>query len=110
MRKYGFNQSNSNHTLFLKRNGGKTVALIINVNNMIVIGNDEKIIAELQKYLSSEFKMKDPGGLLQKYLASKFKIKDLRDLKYFLGIGALRGVYVFHKENTPLTFSNTMSF
>ena len=73
MRKNGFSQSNSDHTLFLKRNEGRIVALIIYVDNMIVTGNDEKGIAELQKYLASEFEMKDLGGL-----------------KYFLGIEVYR--------------------
>jgi len=49
--------------------GGKTVALIIYIDDMIVTGNDEDEISELQKYIASEFEMKDRGGL-----------------KYFLGI------------------------
>jgi hypothetical protein len=69
MRKHRFSQSNSDHTLFLKRNGEKTVALIIYIDDMIVTGNDEDEISELQKYIASEFEMKDRGGL-----------------KYFLGI------------------------
>jgi hypothetical protein len=40
-RKHGFSQSNSDHTLFLKRNGWKIVALIIYIDDMIVTGNDE---------------------------------------------------------------------
>jgi hypothetical protein len=63
MRKHGFSQNNSDHTLFLKRNGGKTAALIIYVDDMIVIKNDEEGISELQRYLASEFEMKDLDGL-----------------------------------------------
>jgi len=73
MRKHGFSQNNSDHTLFLKRNGGKTAALIIYVDDMIVIKNDEEGISELQRYLASEFEMKDLDGL-----------------KYFLGIEVYR--------------------
>jgi hypothetical protein len=47
MQKHGFSQSNSDHTLFLKRNGGKIVVLIIYVDDMIVTGNDEDRISEL---------------------------------------------------------------
>ena len=84
MWKHGFSQSNSDHTLFLKRNGGKTVALIIYVDDMIVTGNDEKGISELQRYLASEFEMKDLGGL-----------------KYFLGIEVYRlrlGIFLSQKK------------
>jgi hypothetical protein len=47
MQKHGFSQSNSDHTLFLKRNWGKIVVLIIYVDDMIVTGNDEDRISEL---------------------------------------------------------------
>jgi hypothetical protein len=50
------------------REGG-TIALIIYVDDMVVTRNDEEGISELQRYLASEFEMKDLGGL-----------------KYFLGI------------------------
>jgi hypothetical protein len=63
MWKYGFNPNNSNHKLFLKRNGGKIVALIIYIDDMIVTSNDEKGITKLQKYLACEFEMKDLSGL-----------------------------------------------
>jgi len=43
--------------------------LIIYVDDMVVTRNDEEGISELQRYLASEFEMKDLGGL-----------------KYFLGI------------------------
>ncbi|VVA41496.1 PREDICTED: Retrovirus-related Pol poly from transposon, partial [Prunus dulcis] len=52
---------------------GKLTALIIYVDDMIVIGDDQ---AEMQS--------------LHKYLASEFKMKSLGDLKYFLGIEVAR--------------------
>jgi len=58
MQKHGFSQSNSDYTLFLKINGAKTVALIIYVDDIIVTGNDEEGISELQRYLASEFKLR----------------------------------------------------
>jgi hypothetical protein len=60
MRKHEFSP---NHTLFLKQNRGKTMALIIYIDYMIVTSNDKEGILELQKYLTDEFKMKDFGGL-----------------------------------------------
>ncbi|CAL9003229.1 unnamed protein product [Prunus brigantina] len=69
MRKSGYVQSNSDHTLFLKRRKGRLTALIIYIDDMIVTGDDQAEIQSLQKYLASEFEMKSLG-----------------DLKYFLGI------------------------
>nr|GEU78974.1 putative ribonuclease H-like domain-containing protein [Tanacetum cinerariifolium] len=73
MRKYGFKQSNSNHTLFLKRKGKLVTCLIIYVDDMIITGNDEEEMTRLRTNLFKEFKMKDLGRL-----------------KYFLGIEVLR--------------------
>ena len=73
MKKKGFRESNSDHTLFLKNQNGKVTALIIYVDDMIITVNDDKEIIELQKHLAKEFKMKTLGGL-----------------KYFLGIEVAR--------------------
>ncbi|KAB2611146.1 hypothetical protein D8674_019178 [Pyrus ussuriensis x Pyrus communis] len=66
MKSYGYKQGNADHTLFIKRMGGKVTLLIIYVDDMVVTGDDTEEIKRLQSYLSSEFEMKDPGGL--KYL------------------------------------------
>jgi hypothetical protein len=73
MKTYGYNQSNSDHTLFLKRQLGKVTALIIYVDDMIITSNESEEISRLQKLL-----------------ATKFEMKDLRGLKYFLGIEVAR--------------------
>ncbi|KAM1582752.1 hypothetical protein ACFX14_030431 [Malus domestica] len=80
MRAFGYTQSNSDHTLFLKRRNGKLTALIVYINDMVVTRNDPKERAALQRYLSTEFEMKDLGSL-----------------KYFLGIEVSRsnsGIYL----------------
>ena len=59
--------------MFLKNQNGKVTALIIYVDDMIITGNDDEKIIELQKHLAKEFKMKNLGGL-----------------KYFLGIEVAR--------------------
>ena len=66
---FWYNQSNSDHTLFIKKRQGKIIALIVYVDDMVITGNDEEEIEALQKYLSRKFGMKDLGAL-----------------KYFLGI------------------------
>ena len=68
MRKHRFGQSNSDHTLFLKYWNGKITDLIIYVDDMIITGNDDKDIIDLQKHLANEFEMKNLGGL--KYFLS----------------------------------------
>ena len=73
MKKYGFQQSNADHTLFLKHRHGKVTALIIYVDDMIITGNDEEEISKLQNQLAAEFEMKSLGNL-----------------KYFLGIEVAR--------------------
>ncbi|GJT61472.1 putative ribonuclease H-like domain-containing protein [Tanacetum coccineum] len=43
MKKYGYKQSNSDHTLFLSYRGDRVTSLIIYVDDMIITGNDENI-------------------------------------------------------------------
>jgi len=47
MKKYGFQQSNSDHTLFLKQRQRKVIALIIYVDDMIITGDDTEEIYKL---------------------------------------------------------------
>ncbi|KAM0019206.1 putative RNA-directed DNA polymerase [Helianthus debilis subsp. tardiflorus] len=84
MKKYGFKQSNSDHTLFLKRRGNLVTCLIIYVDDMILTGNDEEEMSMLRDKLFAEFEMKDLGRL-----------------KYFLGIEVLRskqGIFICQKK------------
>lgn len=84
MKKYGFRQSNSDHTLFLKHQQGKVTALIIYVDDMIITGDDMEEITKLEKQLATEFEMKNLGGL-----------------KYFLGIEVARskrGIFLSQKK------------
>ena len=59
-------------------------ALLIYVDDMIIIGNDEKEIASLREHLATEFEMKNLGGL-----------------KYFLGIEVARssqGIFLSQRK------------
>ncbi|KAJ0466424.1 putative RNA-directed DNA polymerase [Helianthus annuus] len=85
MKGYGFKQSNSDHTLFLKRRGKFITCLVIYVDDMIITGNDEEEMTKLKANLFKDFEMKDLGRL-----------------KYFLGIEVLRseqGIFICQKKH-----------
>ena len=66
----GYKQSQGDHTLFIKHlTLGGVTALLVYVDDVIVIGND-----------------KEKKDSLRKCLAREFEIKELYKLKYFLGI------------------------
>ena len=48
MMKFGYKQSNSDHTLFLKRQNDHITCLIIYVDDMIIMGDDEEEINALK--------------------------------------------------------------
>jgi hypothetical protein len=84
MKSIGYKQSNSDHTLFLKHNEEQITALIVYVDDMIVIGNDPEERKTLQEHLAREFEMKDLG-----------------ELKYFLGIEVSRsnkGIFLSQRK------------
>nr|GEZ16230.1 putative ribonuclease H-like domain-containing protein [Tanacetum cinerariifolium] len=83
MRKYGFKQSNSDHTLFLKWKRKLVTCLIIYVDDMIITGNDEEEMTRLRTNLFKEFEMKDLGRL--KYFLGIEMKAVLRIIKYLKG-------------------------
>lgn len=60
-------QCQADHTLFVKRKGGKNIVLIIYVDDIVITSNDE---AEIRN--------------LKHQLVRAFEIKDLEQLKYSL--------------------------
>ena len=84
MKKFGYKQSNSDPTLFLKKRNGLITCLVIYVDDMVITGDDVKEIDNLKHRLFLEFEM-----------------KDLENLKYFLGIEVLRsktGIFIKQKK------------
>ncbi|KAK0590274.1 hypothetical protein LWI29_024799 [Acer saccharum] len=85
VRRFGYNQSQGDHTLFFKRSsGGKKAILIVYVDDIIMTSDD---IEEI--------------GRLKRLLAQEFEVKDLGDLKYFLGMEfarSKRGIFVSQRK------------
>ena len=70
----GYSQTQSDHTLFVKRSASnKVVILIVYVDDIVLTGNHEEEMRKLKASLSREF-----------------EIKDLGSLRYFLGMEVAR--------------------
>ena len=84
IRKHGYKQAQSDHTLFYKQNDGKITILIVYVDDMILT---EDYLVEMRR--------------VKEQLALEFEIKDLRNLRYFLGMEVARnrsGIYVSQRK------------
>ena len=112
MKTFGYRQSNSDHTLFIKRKDGKITALIVYVDDMVVTGDDPVEMASLQKRLSLEFEMKDLGQL--KYFLgievarSKLGIS-LSQRKYVLDLLAETGMLDCKPIDTPIEMNHKLA-
>ena len=74
VKRCGYVQCQSDHTLFLKHAPcGDMTALIVYVDDIVITGNNE---GEIQK--------------LKGFLAKEFEVKDLGNLRYFLGMEVAR--------------------
>lgn len=69
---FGFVQSLSDYSLYVKQKGNSFVALLVYVDDIILTGNDLKEL-----------------NFVKEFVKSQFRIKDLGMLKYFLGIEIL---------------------
>ncbi|GAU35639.1 hypothetical protein TSUD_394790 [Trifolium subterraneum] len=71
---YGFQESNSDHSLVTYTKEDKFMAVLVYVDYLVIAGNDSSTCNEFKKYLKNCFHMKDLGSL-----------------KYFLGLELARG-------------------
>ena len=88
MKKFDYEQSNSDHTLFLKKKKDRITCLIICVDDIVITGNDAQEIRHLKQKLSMEF-----------------DTKDLDNPKYVLGIKVLRlkkGIFISKPVETSI--------
>ncbi|KAL4353494.1 hypothetical protein GQ457_06G023630 [Hibiscus cannabinus] len=70
---FGFTQSHSDHSLFIKGSGNDMVVLLVYVDDIILAGKDPKLLTDVRIFLQQHFKLKDLGTL-----------------KYFLGFEIAR--------------------
>ena len=74
VKREGYNQAQSDHTLFTKHSKeGKIAILIVYVDDIILTGNDQMEIEVLKKKMGKEF-----------------EVKDLGEMRYFLGMEIAR--------------------
>ncbi|XP_019055285.1 PREDICTED: uncharacterized protein LOC109115550 [Nelumbo nucifera] len=81
---FGYTQTQSDHTLFVKKKDTLVIFLIVYVDDIVVTSNDIEEVSALKKFLSS-----------------KFEIKDLGELWYFLGIEVARskeGIFISQRK------------
>ncbi|XP_021866805.1 uncharacterized mitochondrial protein AtMg00810-like [Spinacia oleracea] len=83
---FGFSQSKTDYTLFTQCKGESFIALLVYVDDLLIVGNDEKLIQEVKLMLSSHFHMKDLG-----------------DVRYFLGIEIDRSAQGFFLSQRKYT-------
>ena len=64
VKRFGYSQCQSNHTLFAKHTvEGRTVIIIVYVDDIILIGDHLEEISKLKSFLAHEFEIKDGGNL-----------------------------------------------
>ncbi|GMP41364.1 hypothetical protein CsSME_00011497 [Camellia sinensis var. sinensis] len=85
MLRYGFKQSQADHTLFVKHSlHGQMTTLIVYVDDIVLTGDDVEEVPRLKEYLANEFEIKDIGSL-----------------KYFLGIEVIQskdGIFICQRK------------
>lgn len=81
---HGFTQSKSNYSLFTKGSGNSFIALLVNVDDILITRCNQLEITSFKSFLHSQFKLKDLGNL-----------------KYFLGLEIARskkGIFLSQKK------------
>lgn len=113
MRKFGYRQSNFDHTLFLKRKNGRITCLVIYVDDMVITRNDTEEIDELKRRLFLEFEMKDLGNLKYFLGIEVLRSKEgifINQRKYILDLLAEMGSIDYKTAETPIIINHGLQF
>ncbi|OMO98301.1 Reverse transcriptase, RNA-dependent DNA polymerase [Corchorus capsularis] len=90
---YGFVQSRSDYSLFIKSSKTDFFAILVYVDDIVITGNNSKLIDSVKNALQRQF-----------------SIKDLGSLKYFLGLEVAhskQGIYLSQRKYTLELLSET---
>ena len=106
MLKLGYDQSDGDHTLFVKANtNGKVAALLVYVDDIIITGDDEAEIQRLSQKLCEHFEIKSLG-LLRYFLGIEFAYSPegifISQRKYILDILRENEMEEYKPSNTPI--------
>ena len=60
---FGYQQSNTDHTIFIKHYTDNITIIIVYVDDIVVTGNNQEEMTSLKHYLAKEFEIKDSDSL-----------------------------------------------
>ena len=102
---FGFTQSAHDHRLFIKRSSKSFLALLVYVDDVLIIGTSEDDILQVKRFLHSVFSIKDLGYakyFLGLEIARSPKGMFLHQRKYVLDILSDVGLLHAKTASTPL--------
>ena len=105
IQRHGFRQAQTDHTLFLKLQGGKKTILIVYLDDRILSGDDIVEIEEIKGKLAKEFEMKVLGTL--RYFLGMEIVRNKTGIsvsqwKYVLDLLKETGMMSCKPANTPV--------
>lgn len=109
--KYGFEQTYSDHSLFVYSRNGTTLRILVYVDDLIISGDSNSAINPFKAYLSTCFYMKDLGNL--KYFLGLEVARSLQEIylcqrKYSLEIVTECGLLGCKPAGSPMDQNHTL--
>ncbi|RVX18212.1 Retrovirus-related Pol polyprotein from transposon RE1 [Vitis vinifera] len=108
----GYQQGQSDHTMFFKQsNDGRMTILIVYVDDIILTGDDTGEVERLKKVLATEFEVKDLGQMryfLGMEVARSRKGISISQRKYVLDLLTETGMLGCKPSDTPIKARNRM--
>lgn len=101
----GFKKSHTDHTLFIKNIGGRYIAVLVYVDDIIIASSDDSEVDSLKKSLTTSFKLRDLGPLkffLGLEIARSRKGIAICQRKYILEILEESGLLACKPSNVPM--------
>lgn len=110
---YGFTQSKSDHSLFLKKTEGEgKMALLIYVDDVLIGGNDHNEVVKVMNYIGGKSKLRDLGApryFLDVEIARSKGGMVFCQRKYTLDLLSAYGVLGAKSTTTPMDAGHKLS-